>query len=90
MDKHVNLERLEQFVNELNVSINGNYELIKNNFNIEYGHPELDPLRSEICKCIICDLHQAAITLTNHLLESSLKKCLVMKYSINNKQDNIS
>ncbi len=89
MDKQTNIDKLEQFVNELNVCISNNYKVIKNIFNIEYDYPELDPLRDEICKCIICDLHQAAITLTNHLLESSLKKCLVMKYSITNKQDNI-
>ena len=54
-------------------------------FNTEYNYPELDPLRDEICKCLICGLYQAAITLTNHLLESSLKKCLAIKYEIDNK-----
>ncbi len=89
MDNQTNKERLEQFVNELNICIGCNYEVIKNVFNKEYGYPEFDPLRDEICKCVLCDLHQAAITLTNHLLESSLKKCLAMKHSISNKQNDI-
>lgn len=78
--------RFEQFIKELNDEIDINYKTIENIFNLEYGYPELDPLRDEICKCIICGLNQAAITLTNHLLEASLKKCLAMKYSITNKK----
>lgn len=89
MENQSNISRIEQFVNELNVCIEVNYNNISNLFNIEYGYPELDPLRDEICKCIICNLHQAAITLTNHLLESSLKKCLAMKHSISNNQNDI-
>lgn len=80
--------RLELFIEELNSILLPSYESIKDIFNFEYGYPELDPVRDEICKCIICNLPQATITLTNHLLESSLKKCLAMKYSIDNKQDN--
>ena len=79
-------DRLGQFVKDLNSHIDSNYDIIKENFNLEYGYPELDPLRDEICKCIMCGLNQSAITLTNHLLESSLKKCLAMKFSIENKQ----
>lgn len=89
MDNQTNNERLELFVNELNSCIGDNYEVIRNVFDKEYGYPEFDPLRDEICKCVLCDLHQAAITLTNHLLESSLKKCLAMKHSISNKQNDI-
>lgn len=89
MANQANNERLELFVNELNSCIGDNYEVIRNVFNKEYGYPEFDPLRDEICKCVLCDLHQAAITLTNHLLESSLKKCLAMKHSISIKQNDI-
>lgn len=89
MDNQTNNERLKLFVNELNSCIGYNYEVIRSVFNKEYGYPEFDPLRDEICKCVLCDLHQAAITLTNHLLESSLKKCLAMKHSISNKQNDI-
>jgi hypothetical protein len=79
--------RLEQFVDELNKTIPSHSELIKNIFNSEYGYPELDPVRDEICKCIICGLYQAAITVTNHLLEQSIKTCLIFKHSIENKKD---
>lgn len=82
-------DRLEQFVKDLKDQINSNYDIIKGIFNQEYGYPELDPLRDEICKCIICGFNQAAITLTNHLLESSLKKCLAMRFSIENKKENV-
>lgn len=85
-NKEKRSNRLELFLNDLNAHIDINYDIIKEIFNLEYGYPELDPLRDEICKCIICGLNQAAMTLTNHLLESSLKKCLAMKYSIDNKQ----
>lgn len=80
---------LEYFIEDLNSNIFHNYNQIQDIFNFEYGYPEFDPLRDEICKCIICNLHQAAITLTNHLLESSLKKCLAMKHSISNKQNDV-
>lgn len=44
-------------------------ESILRAFEDEYGLTELDPLRDEICKCIFCGLPQAAVTLTNMLLE---------------------
>ena len=45
--------------------------------------PELDPIRYEICKCIFVGCYQAAITLTNHLLENSLKTFLIYHDLIN-------
>ena len=80
-------DRLKIFIDELNSSLSSNYELIAKTFNSEYGYPEFDPLRDEICKCIICGLNQAAITLTNHLLEAALKKCLIYRYTILHKQN---
>ncbi len=80
-------DRLKIFIDDLNSSLSSNYELIATTFNSEYGYPEFDPLRDEICKCIICGLNQAAITLTNHLLEASLKKCLISRYTILHKQN---
>jgi len=80
-------ERLRHLINEINSNLIENYSSIKDIFNNEYGWPELDPVRDEICKCIMFGLSQAAITLTNHLLESSLKKCLIYKYTIDNKKD---
>lgn len=80
-----NNKKLNSFIEELNSCILANYQLIEVDFNTEYGYPELDPVRDEVCKCIICGLNQAAITLTNHLLESSLKKCLAIKHCVDNK-----
>jgi hypothetical protein len=77
--------RIEEFIRDLNSNINPNYEIIKGVFNQEYGFPALDPLRDEICKCFICGLYQSTITLTNHLLEKSLKFCLASKYTFENK-----
>ncbi len=76
------IDRLKIFIDELNSSLSSNYESVKPIFDSEYGYPEFDPLRDEISKCIICGLHQAAITLTNHFLETSLKKCLIYKHVI--------
>lgn len=79
-------ETMIQFIDNLNTTIPKGYEKIKDIFSVSYDMPELDPVRDEICKCIICGLHQAAITLTNHLLEQSLKTCLIYNDSIDNKQ----
>lgn len=78
------IDRAKQFVDELNDKFGKNLLKIENQFNNEYGWPELDPLRDEIAKCLICDLCQAAITLTNHLLENFLKTILVYQDSIQN------
>lgn len=74
-------------MNELNLCITPNYEVIKDIFDNEYKYPALDPIRDEICKSIICGLYQATMTLTNHLLERSLKFCLAIKYSKENKNE---
>ena len=84
-----NNNRLESFINSLNSQIGDNYEIVKEIFTIEYGYPALDPIRDEICKCFICGLYQSTITLTNHFLEKSLKFCLGIKYSIENKADDM-
>lgn len=80
--------RIEQFIGELNSCLIPNYEAISEIFDSEYGYPELDPIRDEICKCFMCGLYQSTITLTNHLLEKSLKFCLGIKYTIENKKEN--
>lgn len=82
-----NNNSLEGFINSLNSQIGNNYEIVKEIFTIEYGYSALDPIRDEICKCFICGLYQSTITLTNHFLEKSLKFCLGIKYSIENKVD---
>lgn len=75
-------KNLETFLYDLNKSISEKYPLVKDVFNAEYGYTQIDPIRSEICKCIICGLPQASITLTNYLMESSLKMALIIKYSV--------
>jgi hypothetical protein len=77
-------DRAKQFVDELNDKFGKNLTKIETQFNNEYGWPEFDPLRDEIAKCLICDLCQAAITLTNHLLENFLKTIHVYQDSIQN------
>ncbi|MBP6971206.1 MAG: hypothetical protein KBB44_07330 [Bacteroidaceae bacterium] len=81
------VSRLKNFIVKLNSQMSIDYEKIKEIFNSPYGHNALDPLRDEICKCYICGLYQATITLTNHFLEKSLKYCLGLKYSIENIKD---
>lgn len=78
---------LENFIEELNANIRNNYDTVADVFENEYGWPEVDSVRSEICKCLICGLYQAAITLANHLLESVLKKALIIDESAKNKTE---
>lgn len=58
--------------------INSHYLSVRSPLQNFYEWPELDPLRHEICICIMLGLCQAAITLTNHLLESLLKNALII------------
>ena len=78
---------LENFIEELNANIRNNYDTVADVFENEYGWPEVDSVRSEICKCLICGLYQAAITLANHLLESVVKKALIIDESAKNKTE---
>lgn len=57
--------------------IDRHYLSIRNEFFTHYDWPDFDTLRHEICLCIMFGLCQSAITLTNHLLESVLKKSLI-------------
>jgi len=75
-------DRVKQFVDELNDKFSINLSKIEDQFNNGYGWPEFDPLRDEIAKCLICDLCQASITLTNHLLENFLKTMLIYHETI--------
>ena len=59
-----------------------NYLLVREAYRTEYDFPELDPVRHEVALCLISGLPQAAITLTNHLLESLLKFALIYDYAI--------
>ena len=44
-------------------------------------HNQLDNVREEICRCICFNFYQAAITLTNHLIESFLRLSVAIKKS---------
>ena len=64
---YMNQTFFERFIEELNANFSKNYSSIAEVVDNEYRWPEIDSVRSEICKCIICGFNQAAITLTNHL-----------------------
>lgn len=83
----INQTIINNFISELNTNIRKNYNTIAEAFENEYGWPEVDSVRSEVCKCLICGFYQAAITLTNHLLESVLKKALIIDESAKNKTE---
>lgn len=83
----INQTIINNFISELNTNIRKNYNTIAEAFENEYGWPEVDSVRSEVCKCLICGLYQAAITLANHLLESVLKKALIIDESAKNKTE---
>lgn len=52
-----------------------------------YAWPEMDTLRYEISLCLIFGFYQAALTLTNHMLESLLKFSLSYKYVFDNEDE---
>ena len=70
-------------------NIDTNYEKIKSQFETPYNSSDFDFLREEICKCILFDLNQAAITLTNHFVENFLKTMLEYQEVRDNKSNNI-
>lgn len=43
--------------------------MLNNILNTPYQMPEYDPIRGEICECLIYGLDVAAITATNFLVE---------------------
>jgi hypothetical protein len=78
-------EQKDLLVNEVNKIIQGrvefineNYPLVRDAYQMNYDWPEMDTLRHEITLCLIFGLHQAAITLANHLGESLLKSSLIL------------
>ena len=60
------------------------YPAVRDAYQTHYNWPELDSLRHEISLCITLGLFQAAITLTNHLLESLLKYALIIHHAEGN------
>ena len=61
--------------------VDQNCALVIHAYENGYNFPPLDDVRAEVCKCLMYGLHQAALTLTNHLLESALKKFLILAYT---------
>ena len=86
-------KKLTEEVNEIIQSrfefIHRHYLLIRDAYKNDYYWPELDPLRDEICLSIMFGLCQAAITLTNHFLESLLKFALIILHGKDKKEEDI-
>jgi len=76
-------EEIKEIINSRFQYINENYIKVRDAYKNNYDSTVLDPLRVEISLCIIFGLCQAAIALTNHLLESLLKYALITKHSEN-------
>ena len=80
MDKETGLkyhEEVNKIIRERGKYIENNYPRIRDATQKRYGLLALDPVRIEICICLIFGCHQASITLTNHLMESLLKYALI-------------
>lgn len=71
----------ESLIKDTVAKIYKNYDLVSDVYESDSGFPTLDPVRNEICVCIMCGLNQAAVTLTNHYLESCLKKLVILAES---------
>ena len=65
-----------------------NYLPVREAYITEYDFPELDPVRHEVALCLVFGLPQAAITLTNHLLESLLKYALIYDHALKHQPNN--
>jgi hypothetical protein len=88
----MNENMMDDYYKEVNDLINSRSEFIvefypkvRSAYKNTYDWPELDPLRHEISICLVFGLCQAAITLTNHLLESLLKYSLIIHQTKNNR-----
>lgn len=85
MDEIIKKE-IEDVVNAQLGCINPEYYIrIRDVYKSNYGLPEFMFIKSQICKCIIFSLHVAAMTLTNHLLEKSIKFFLIYSDNTKNK-----
>jgi hypothetical protein len=66
----------EKIFNHINQKTSENIDNYGHLIFEKFNWPILDSVRNEICECLIIGCSQAAITLTNHLLEKSLKMFL--------------
>lgn len=69
--------------------INENYENIKFQLENKYGSSQFDILREEICLCLLYDLNQSAITLTNHFFENFFKTMIQLKLGYDKDNSNL-
>lgn len=76
MEEHI-INEINEILKHKTEFLYPNFLKIREQYNNPYHYPELDTLRHEICMCILFGLNQAAITLTNHLLEAFLKFSLI-------------
>jgi len=81
------IDELNAIIRQRQTTIGKNYLRVRDCYLTEYGLPELDPLRYEITLCLTFGLYQAAITLTNHLLESLLKYALIYHHTLQMQQE---
>src|SRR5438094_10600049 len=84
--KQAIIDEMNSIIRERQPTIGKNYLRVRDCYLKEYGLPELDPLRYEITLCLTFGLYQAAITLTNHLLESLLKYALIYHHALQKQQ----
>lgn len=84
MDEEI-LKEIEEIVNYHLKQFNARYLRIRDVYKNDYRLPELLSIKSQICKCIAFGLHVAAMTLTNHLLEKSIKIFLIYSDNLRNK-----
>ena len=80
------IQEVDQIIHERIKYIQKYYPRIRWIYKTEYSWPEIDPLRWEISLCIIFGFFQAAMTLTNHFLESLLKYALIANDGLKNAQ----
>jgi hypothetical protein len=86
-------DRKRQMAEEINELITSRhseaiemYPKVRDVYRKHYDWPEMDTLRHEVCTCLVFGLYQAALTLTNHMLESLLKFALSYKDALDSKE----
>jgi hypothetical protein len=77
-------DEVKEIIKSRHEFIQRHYLSVRDAYQNLYDWPELDPLRHEICLCLTFGLCQAAITLTNHFLESLLKYSLIVNHARKN------
>lgn len=79
-------DELKKLLREWQSIMVHNYPYLRESYRQEYGLPGIDPIREEVALCLIFGLYQAAIALSNHLLESLLKYALIYHHALQHKK----